>query len=108
MALIDCPACGNKISDKSKVCSHCGFAFGDASAEDIQRKQNLKKFQKLQAIQTQSMLAMLLFVAGFGFMYWGGVSPGDAQHTAAIGCSIVGFCWYIVNRVRLVWVKRRD
>lgn len=25
MALIECPECGNKISDKSNMCIHCGF-----------------------------------------------------------------------------------
>lgn len=108
MALIDCPSCGKKISDKAKSCNHCDFALGNASAEDIQRKQSLRRYQQVQGIQTQSMVAMLLFVAGFGFMYWGGVKPGEPQHTAAIGCSVVGFVWYIVNRVRLVLAKRKD
>ncbi len=25
MSLITCPECGNSISDKSKVCIHCGY-----------------------------------------------------------------------------------
>lgn len=108
MALTYCPACNKKISDKAKQCQHCGFALGNASAEDIQRKKSLQKFQKIQSVQNQSMLAMLLFVAGFGFMYWGGVQPGDFPHTMAIGCSIVGFVWYIVNRVRMIFIKRAD
>ncbi|MCC2615432.1 hypothetical protein LJ739_04160 [Aestuariibacter halophilus] len=108
MALIDCPACSKKISDKAPSCQHCGFAVGEASSEDIARKQSLQKFQKVHSIQNQSLVAMLLFVAGFGFMYWGGTRPGDVQHTAAIACSVVGFCWYVVNRVRLVFAKRAD
>lgn len=108
MALTDCPACNKKISDKAKECQHCGFAFGNASSEDILRKKNLQKFQKVQGVQNQSMLAMLLFIAGFGFMYWGGVQPGDVQHTMAMGCSVIGFIWYIVNRVRLIFLKRAD
>lgn len=106
MALIDCPACNKKISDKSTVCPHCNYAIGDASAEDILRKQSLNKFKKLHSIQNQSMLAMLMFVAGFGFMYWGGTQPGDLQHNLAILASIVGFVWYLVNRVRAVIIKR--
>lgn len=108
MALTDCPSCNKKISDKAKSCQHCGFAVGDASAEDVARKKNIQKFHKAQSIQNQSMLAMLMFVAGFGFMYWGGVQPGDTQHSIAIGCSVVGFVWYIVNRVRLIIHKRAD
>ena len=108
MALTNCPACNKKISDKAKSCQHCGFAVGSASADDILRKKNLQKFQKVQSVQNQSMVAMLMFIAGFGFMYWGGVQPGDVQHTMAIGCSVVGFVWYIVNRVRLIFIKRGD
>lgn len=108
MALTNCPACNKKISDKAKTCPHCGFAVGEASSEDILRKKNFQKFKKTQSIQTQSMIAMLMFIAGFGFMYWGGVQPGDIQHTLAIGCSVVGFAWYIINRVRMVIHKRAD
>ncbi len=64
MALTDCPACNKKISDKSDVCSHCGFQVGDASAEDILRKQSLQRYKKQQSIQNQSLLAVLIFVAG--------------------------------------------
>ena len=106
MALTDCPSCNKKVSDKAKLCPHCNFAVGDASAEDILRKQNLQKFQKKQSVQNQSLVAMLLFIAGFGFMYWGGTQPGDLQHNLAIVASVIGFVWYIVNRVRVALLKR--
>ena len=44
MALIDCPSCNKKISDKADDCPHCGFSLADASSEDILRKQKLKRF----------------------------------------------------------------
>jgi hypothetical protein len=108
MALIDCPSCGKKMSDKAQSCQHCGFGLGTADSEDIARKQSLNKYLKTQKVQTQSMIAMLLFVAGFGFMYWGNAEPGGMQHNLAIGASILGFVWYIVNRVRLILLKRSD
>ncbi len=108
MALIDCPSCGKKISDKAKLCQHCDFGVGSANSDDILRKQNLRRFQLKQSIQNQSMLAMLLFIGGFGFMYWGGTRPGDTQHYLAMGSSVIGFVWYIVNRVRLILLKRKD
>lgn len=108
MALIDCPSCSKKMSDKAQSCPQCGFGLGTADVEDIARKQNLNRYLKNQKIQTQSMIAMLLFVVGFGFMYWGGAAPGGLQYNAAVGLSIVGFVWYIVNRVRLILLKRTD
>ncbi len=106
MALTTCPSCNKKTSDKADACPHCGFAIGSASTEDIERKQSLVKFQKLQSIQNQSLIAMLIFVAGFGFMYWGGAQPGDMQHNLAILASIIGFVWYVINRVRILIIKR--
>jgi hypothetical protein len=108
MALVDCPSCNKKISDKAKSCQHCNMNLGDSSPEDIARKQSLNLYLKKQKIQTQSMIAMLLFVGGFGFMYWGGVAAGGIQYKLAVGVSIIGFVWYLVNRVRLVFLKRSD
>jgi hypothetical protein len=108
MALIDCPSCRKKISDKPQRCQHCDFTLGTVDAEDIVRKQNFNKYLKNQSIQTQSMVAMLLFVAGFGFMYFGGAAPDGLQYNLAIGSSLIGFVWYIVNRVRLIILKRSD
>ncbi|GGW77057.1 zinc ribbon domain-containing protein [Alteromonas halophila] len=106
MALIDCPSCNKKTSDKAASCPHCGFGVSDATDEDIERKRQLKKFQKLQSIQNQSLIAVLMFVAGFGMMYWGGAQGSDLQYNLSILCSVVGFVWYIINRVRIVMVKR--
>ncbi|MCF2946670.1 hypothetical protein L0668_00995 [Paraglaciecola aquimarina] len=108
MALVDCPSCNKKISDKAKSCQHCDFDLGDASPEDIARKQSLNLYLKKQRVQNQSMVAMLLFVGGFGFMYWGGVAADDVQYKLAVGVSIIGFVWYLVNRVRLVFLKRSN
>lgn len=106
MALIDCPSCGKKMSDKAKSCTHCDFAYQDASIEDIERKHSMQRFKKMHSIQNQSMLAMLLFIGGFGFMYWGGASPGDLQHNLAVLGCVCGFLWYGINRVRIVLLKR--
>ena len=106
MALTDCPACSKKISDKAEVCSHCNFAVKSADADDLLRKQKLKRYKKLSRIQNQSMLAILLFVCGFGFMFWGGTQPGEMQHNIAMGVCTLGFIWYAINRVRIVVAKR--
>lgn len=108
MALIDCPSCGKKISDKAESCQHCNFAIGQASAEDVARKNALNSYLKKQKIQNQSMLAMLLFVGGFGFMYWGNTTAEELQFKLAFGVATVGFIWYVVNRVRLVFLKKSN
>ena len=106
MALINCPSCNKKISDKASTCSNCGFPIGNASDEDILRKKNMQRFTKKQNLNTQSMLATFLFVGGFGLWYWGGGQPTDLQQNFAVGCSVVGLVWYLVIRVRMFMMKR--
>ncbi|AWL12151.1 hypothetical protein HMF8227_01678 [Saliniradius amylolyticus] len=108
MALMNCPSCSKKVSDKAEACQHCGFAIGSATSDDLHRKASLRRYKQQQSIQTQSMLAMLLFIGGFGFMYWGGATPEDMQYKASVGALVIGFIWYIVNRIRLIFVKKAD
>ncbi len=104
--LTDCPACKKKISDKATTCNHCGFGVGAADADDVLRKEKMARHQRHQSLQTQSFLAVLVFIAGFGFMYWGQPEVGGTQHSSAMLACIVGFIWYVINRVRILLSKR--
>ncbi|MBF7072611.1 hypothetical protein ISG33_04260 [Glaciecola sp. MH2013] len=106
MAITACPSCKKPISDKSKVCSHCGFDIGNATAEDLERKANFARFQKMHNLQNQSLIAIFIFLAGIGFLYWGGSDPGDTPYNLSIAAAVVGFAWYAINRVRIVLAKR--
>jgi hypothetical protein len=107
MAITACPSCSRPISDKAKTCNYCGFNIGNASAEDIARKASLKRYKAMQSLQNQSMVAILMFIAGFGFIYWGGSEPGEIQYNLSIAATVFGFAWYAVNRVRIVLAKRK-
>ena len=39
MALIDCPGCGNKVSDRAKACPKCGMNLSLKKKQDEQPKQ---------------------------------------------------------------------
>jgi len=109
MAIINCPACNKPISDKAQACNHCKYEFGNASADDIRRKLALQRYQKLQKLQNQSMVAILLFIIGCYFVLLGDFS-NDSQgfmfKNIAIGVTTLGFIWYAVNRVRITLAKR--
>ena len=34
MALIKCPECGKEVSDKAKICVHCGYPLKDKTKDD--------------------------------------------------------------------------
>lgn len=49
MALINCPECGDKVSDTAETCPHCGYnikKFIQNKREEIQRKENLDNITK--------------------------------------------------------------
>lgn len=108
MALIDCPSCRKKISSKATTCTHCNFNLKQASSDDVLRKEKLTKFKHRNGIQTQSMLAMLLFIGGFAFMYWGDTRMEDTQYKVAVVAAVAGFCWYVACRIRLILLKIKE
>lgn len=88
------------------MCPHCGFSKSGVSADDEERKRRHKQYLKIQSINTQAAVSVLLFVVGFAYMYWGGVSPTETEWYIAMTISGAGFILYIVNRIRMVMAKR--
>lgn len=107
MAVINCPSCRKKISDKAKSCSHCDL---DLESLDKDKLQLLKKESVIiqsQRIMNHSFIAMLLFCGGFLFLYWQDTLPGTWQYITAITSTVLGFIFYIVTRIRLILLKRK-
>ena len=67
MAVINCPKCRKKISDKAKTCQHCETSFDDMSAEKLQNIKKVNLIETSQKLMNYSMIAMLLFCGGFLF-----------------------------------------
>lgn len=107
MAIIACPFCGRKISDKSTECNHCKKDLTAMTPEKMQALARDKHFDKVQSLITQSMLALILFLLGFGLLYWWDPVAGSYQQLIAYGCIIVGFIWYIITRGRILLIKKR-
>jgi len=107
MAIISCPQCGKKISDKQKICPHCDLDMTDLSEEKLASLSKIKAIKSSSSIMTQSAIAMLMFLGGVLALY-NSENPQSPQHSAAQACMIIGFIWYIVNRGRLIWAKRKQ
>nr|WP_136249669.1 hypothetical protein [Ningiella ruwaisensis] len=109
MAITNCPACSKPISDKVKTCPHCNLEFGNATAEDIQRKLSHARYQKLHKLQNQSMFAILIFIVGAYFTFMGDfpdTEEGLLMYNLSVGVAALGFIWYAINRVRITLAKR--
>ena len=106
MAIISCPNCRKKISDKAKTCTHCQIDLIELDQEKLANIKKVQKINKSQRIMTISFIAMLLFCGGFLFYYWQNVQPGTWQYYASVGSTLTGFVLYIVTRVQLILLKR--
>ena len=106
MAVINCPSCKKKISDKAKSCSHCDIAIADVDQEKLALIQQTNAITLQESLMTHSFIAMILFCGGFLLFYLKNVQSGTIEHSLAIGSTIVGFVLYIVTRIRLLLLKR--
>lgn len=70
----------------------------------IELEQRLKKKQSLM---NHSFIAMLLFCGGFLFLFWRNAQPGTWEYTVSIASTVLGFIFYLVTRVRLIFLKRK-
>lgn len=105
MALINCPNCKKKISDKAKSCSHCQLDLTNLDEEKMHSLKQVSLIKSSQQLMTHSFIAMLLFCGGI-FWLWQDNPVDSWQYVAAITTTVVGFLFYIITRVRLILLKR--
>lgn len=70
MAIISCPYCGHKTSDKGANCVKCNGDLASLTPEKRAALSRDKAIDQAQSLVNHSMFALLLFLAGFGLMYW--------------------------------------
>jgi len=107
MAVIKCPGCSKKISDKAKTCNHCNLNLTELDADKLANLNRVNLINKTQRLMNYSFIAMLLFCGGFLFMFWENVEQGSWQHNLAMLSAITGFVMYIVIRAMLLLTKRK-
>jgi hypothetical protein len=108
MAVINCPSCKKKISDKAKVCSHCNTSLSELDQEKLASLAKINRIKKTQRLMNYSFIAMFMFCGGFLFMFWDNVTPGTWQYNVAMGSTVIGFILYIIIRVMLLIVKYKQ
>ena len=106
MAVISCPGCNEKISDKSKFCTHCHIDLTELDIDQMQRLRNVNFIKKSQSLMNHSFIAMLFFCGGFLAMFSESVPRESWQYSVAMACTILGFIFYLVTRVRGLLLKK--
>jgi hypothetical protein len=52
-------------------------------------------------------LSMLLFLGGFGILYWWQPTAHSYNQYASNIAIVLGFSWYVVTRARIILLKRK-
>lgn len=61
MALIKCPECGEKISDSSDRCIHCGYILEKEATQLIE--------QTSKKLKAEELTAVIILIAGILMMF---------------------------------------
>lgn len=107
MALINCPGCGQRISDVISMCPNCGYVRGDEVDDErvleFRRRQLRDHVYHLNMI---SYVVITVFVAAFGWYWW---DTSGFQQRSSYGPILLlafGTVAYVVIRVLLFRAKR--
>jgi len=106
MAIVNCPACGQRISSLAKVCPHCDAPLGKLDQSDLDRiaRQRWRRQMDRAANATYIALAMLIF----GALWWFGAPPqGWFFPPPALTLALIplGLVVYLIGRSWLFWLR---
>jgi len=120
MAIISCPSCNKRVSDKAAACEHCGFLISGQDAASMAHNAQALKNKRLNKLIGSQMKAMLLFVVGIAvaFYEWSDesfmASVFEKTFMTPILLKYIGFVlmgvglgWYIITRSRIFNLKRK-
>ena len=62
MAILKCPQCGNKVSDKAEKCPHCGKMVSDFLALENSYQEAINIFQSNSSTSDDMMKAKTIFI----------------------------------------------
>ncbi len=114
MALMSCPSCQHKISDKVTVCSKCGYDF-DQDPSELERLKvmNYRKYRDRQyRLKMISFVAIAIALFGVVPMLWDYLKAMDYGFQTSlinhwgINPVMLGFALYVVVRILMLNNKR--
>lgn len=103
MALIECPSCNKRISNKASECQYCGSQLSG----DSQLLSTINHIKRSNQLVNQGLLSMTLFIAGVVVWFWGGDTAEGVRSYIGGACFVLGFVGYLVTRLQIVMHKRK-
>src|SRR5690625_7302773 len=69
MAIINCPRCSRRMSDRSSACPHCDLALAELGPEDVSRMELRRWRRKVWRAKNMTYTAMALLIVGAGWRW---------------------------------------
>lgn len=106
MAIITCPGCGRRISDKSSACTHCDLPLKELSESELERIEQRRMRRKIWRAKNITYLAMTALVAGAIWWMWVQMQNPEGQPPRlAMALIGIGILSYLGGRAWLFWLK---
>jgi len=105
MAIMNCPACDERISNKSGLCPHCSIQINEVDEERVRELRRRKLRDNVYHMKMSSYAALTLLLIAFG---WYLADTSWFQHQSSMGPYIlfaIGAVAYMVIRVFLFRFK---
>jgi len=100
MAIINCPECNTKVSDKAKQCPNCAYPFKDNFIKGID--ENLGKVEtELTSKKFKGRLILDALLIGISFSF--GLSKNENMHKAGAILLVVGLVWLFIIKTQIWW-----
>lgn len=106
MAIVKCPACGQRISSLAQSCQHCGAGIGRLDSADRDRMARRRWRSQLDRAANATYIALAMLVGGV--IWWWGDPPQGwylPPPMAAIILLPLGLALYLVGRGWLFWLR---
>jgi hypothetical protein len=109
MAIINCPNCSKRISDKSTFCAHCELPLGEMSEEDLHRLELRRWRRRVWHAKNVTYLAMTALVVG-AIWWWLAEPEGWVLPPPVLPISLIalGGVAYLAGRVWLLWLRMKS
>ena len=113
MAIINCPACNEKVSSKAKACLGCNFDLvnnktsSGLTDEQIASQNKLARIKQKYSLQMQATGSLVLFLLGVLLWYIGGREVNNLFDSLKVAMIAIGAVWYLLTRIRLIVFKRK-
>lgn len=107
MALINCPGCGQRVSDVLSMCPNCGHVRGEVDDERLMEFRRRQLRDRVYHLNMTSYVVITVFLAGFGWYWWdtaGFVERSSLGPILLLAASTVG---YLAIRALLFQARRR-